>query len=79
MQSSVFTNIFLVRFLKRNFDVYCINMAGTILITAAHYKKIDLSDAIYIVNIGGYIGQSVTEEIAYAKSRGKEIVFHEPM
>lgn len=54
-------------------------MAGTILITAAHYKKIDLSDAIYIVNIGGYIGQSVTEEIAYAKSRGKEIIFHEPM
>lgn len=48
-------------------------------IKAAHYKKIDLSDAVYIVNIGGYIGQSVTEEIAYAKSRGKEMVFHEPM
>lgn len=48
-------------------------------IKAAHYKKIDLSDAVYIVNIGGYIGQSVTEEIAYAKERGKEILFHEPI
>lgn len=48
-------------------------------IKAAHYKKIDLSDAVYIVNIGGYIGQSVAEEIAYAKEHGKEILFHEPI
>lgn len=48
-------------------------------IKAAHYKKIDLSDAVYIVNIGGYIGQSVTEEIEYAKERGKEILYHEPI
>lgn len=48
-------------------------------IKAAHHKKIDLSDSIYIVNIGGYIGQSVTEEIAYAKEHGKEILYHEPI
>lgn len=43
---------------------------------AAHYKKIDISDAIYIVDIQGYIGDSVKEEICYAKERGKEILMH---
>lgn len=43
----------------------------------AHYKKIDLSDAVYVVNIDGYIGKSVAQELQYAKNRGKEIIFHE--
>ena len=45
-------------------------------LAAAHYRKIDLSDGIYVVNIGGYIGESVTAEIEYAKKYGKEIQFH---
>lgn len=48
-------------------------------IIRAHYRKIDLSDAIYIVDIGGYIGESVTQEIAYAREKGKEILFHSRM
>lgn len=43
----------------------------------AHFQKIDLSDAVYIVNIGGYIGQAVSEEVRYAKAHGKEIIYHE--
>lgn len=42
----------------------------------AHYRKIDLSDGIYVVNIGGYIGESVEKEIEYAKRHGKEVVYH---
>ena len=42
----------------------------------AHYKKIDLSDGIYVVNIGGYIGDSVKKEIEYAQRYGKEIIYH---
>ncbi len=42
----------------------------------AHYKKIDLSDAIYVLDIDGYIGESVKKEIEYAKMIGKEIIFH---
>ena len=42
----------------------------------AHYRKIDLSDGIYVVNIGGYIGTSVKKEIEYAKQHGKEVVYH---
>ena len=45
-------------------------------LTSAHYKKIDLSDAVYIVDIDGYIGTSVEQEISYAKENGKEIIFH---
>ena len=45
-------------------------------IVDAHKKKIDLSDAIYVVDIDGYIGQSVKQEISYAKQQGKEIIFH---
>lgn len=42
----------------------------------AHYRKIELSDAIYVVDIQGYIGHSVSEEIAFAKALGKEIIYH---
>lgn len=43
----------------------------------AHYKKIDISDAVFIVNVGGYIGKSVAEEIEYAKNHNKEIIYLE--
>ncbi|MBD5469315.1 MAG: hypothetical protein HDR21_14390 [Lachnospiraceae bacterium] len=42
----------------------------------AHYKKIEMSDAIYVVDIQGYIGSSTKEEIEYAKENGKEIIMH---
>ena len=45
-------------------------------LTKAHYKKIDLSDGIYVVNIDGYIGESVHQEIEYARKCGKEVIFH---
>lgn len=43
----------------------------------AHYKKIDISDGIYVVNIDGYIGESVKKEIEYAKQHNKEVLYHE--
>lgn len=45
-------------------------------LTLAHYKKIDMGDAVYIVDIDGYIGPSVEQEIIYAKEKGKELIFH---
>ena len=42
----------------------------------AHYQKINISDGIYVVNIGGYIGESVRREIEYAQLHGKEIIYH---
>jgi hypothetical protein len=44
-----------------------------------HRKKIDISDAIYVVNVDGYIGSSTKDEIEYAKISGKEILSLEPL
>ena len=41
-----------------------------------HYKKIDISDGIYVLNIDGYIGNSVLSEIQYARKTGKEVIYH---
>lgn len=43
----------------------------------AHRQKIDISDAIYVVNINGYIGSSTNSEIRYATEKGKEVIYHE--
>ena len=42
----------------------------------AHFKKIELSDAILVVNINNYIGESTNLEIDYAKKLGKEIIYY---
>lgn len=48
-------------------------------LAAAHYAKIDLSDGIYVVNPGRYIGSAVRAEIEYALTKGKEILYYEEM
>lgn len=47
------------------------------LFARAHRRKIDLSDAIFVINKNGYIGNSVREEIEYARAKGKEILYLE--
>jgi len=42
-----------------------------------HKEKIKLSDLIFVLNVGGYIGKSTRSEIEYAKELGKEINYLE--
>ena len=42
-----------------------------------HLAKIDLADEIYVINVGGYIGDSTRREIAYAEFKGKTIKYME--
>ncbi len=42
-----------------------------------HKKRIDMSDAIFVINKNGYIGGSTKAEIEYAKEKNKEILFME--
>ena len=42
-----------------------------------HKNKIDLSDAICVINKNGYIGQSTQSEIEYAKRHNKVIYYLE--
>lgn len=44
-----------------------------IMLDELHKRKIDISDSIYVVNPGGYIGDSTRSEIDYAYSKGKSI------
>lgn len=39
-----------------------------------HKQKIDMSDEIYVINQGGYIGESTKLEIEYAKQKGKKLL-----
>ena len=43
-----------------------------------HKRKIDMADEIYVINVGGYIGESTRSEIAYAKAAGKPVRYLEP-
>lgn len=37
-----------------------------------HKRKIDMADSIYVINVGGYIGESTKSEIEYALAHGKK-------
>lgn len=43
-----------------------------------HFRKIDLADEIFVINVGGYVGSSTKREIAYARTQGKAVRFMFP-
>ena len=44
-----------------------------------HKRKIDMSDEIFVINVGGYIGSSTRSEIDYAHNTGKTVRYLEEM
>ena len=42
-----------------------------------HLRKIDMADEIFVINVGGYIGESTRKEIAYAESQGIDVRYLE--
>lgn len=42
-----------------------------------HKRKIDLADRVYVLNVGGYIGESTRGEIEYARALGRPIDYLE--
>lgn len=42
-----------------------------------HKRKIDMADSIFIINVGGYIGESTKSEIEYAQKTGKKVMYLE--
>jgi len=47
------------------------------LVDEVHKRKIDLADSVFVLNIGGYIGESTRSEIEYAESKNKPIEYLE--
>lgn len=44
---------------------------------AAHFRKIEASDAIFVLNVMAYIGPSTLNEIRYASKLRKKLIFLE--
>ena len=49
---------------------------AAVIIDKMHKEKIKLSDAIFVVNVNDYIGNSTKSEIEFAKKLGKEIIYY---
>ena len=47
------------------------------MLDGMHRQKIDMSNEIYVIKLGGYIGESTKNEIQYAKTKGKSISYLE--
>ncbi len=43
-----------------------------------HLRKIDMSDEVFVLNVGGYIGDSTRRELDYARRTGKAVRYLEP-
>ena len=48
-----------------------------VMLDDIHKRKIDMADAIYVINKDGYIGASTRSEIQYALRLGKQIIYME--
>lgn len=44
-----------------------------------HKRKIDMADEIFVINVGGYIGESTKSDIEYAKRNGRKVNYLEPV
>ena len=54
-----------------------INLDTKKMLDEMHKQKIDMSNEIYVINLGGYIGESTKSEIEYAKMKGKKVNYLE--
>ena len=48
-----------------------------VMLDDIHKRKIDMADAIYVINKDGYIGESTRSEIKYAIAHGKQVILME--
>ena len=46
------------------------------ILKEAHFKRIEMSDEIFVVDVDGYIGDSTRLEIEYAEKFGKDIKYY---
>lgn len=49
-----------------------------LVLDAVHMVKIENSDAILVLNVGGYIGESTRREVFFAHGLGKKVFFVDP-
>ena len=47
------------------------------IVAEVHKRKIDLADEVFVINVGGYIGESTRSEIEYAVAHNKPVYYLE--
>lgn len=62
----------------KNTHTVLVSEAEKALLDALHFRKIDLSDRVHVVNLDGYIGRSVHNEVRYAVENDKFVTFEHP-
>lgn len=68
-------NVISVIYETKTRDAY--SEADIRLFEELHFQKIELADAIFVVNKEGHIGEGTMRDIEYAKQLGKEILYME--
>lgn len=59
-----------------NPDITTYTKQQILTLKSMHKEKIKISDAILVIDINGYIGDSTKKEIEYAQSLNKEIIYY---
>lgn len=54
------------------------NSVEKVALDELHKRKIDLADEVFVLNVGGYIGESTRSEIEYALAHDKPVRYLEP-
>lgn len=70
-------NCVITPIIPTNEDKDAYSEAEVEVLNRIHKQKVKMADAIFVVNVNGYIGESTKSEIDYAKSLGKEIMYLE--
>lgn len=68
-------HIVLAPFIFHHADNQELTQEAKIRLDNLHKQKINMSDAIFVVNVGGYIGESTYSEIDWAQRMKKEVYF----
>ena len=67
------------RFHRKNAEfVPVLGKTRKTMLDKMHLQKIDMADEVFVLNVGGYVGESTRREIEYAKKSGKPVLWLEP-
>ena len=77
LEGKIVLSIEIVTSQSRQDDPQHNNHTMKTMLDELHLRKIDLSDEVLVLNVGGYIGKSTRNEINYAQKTGKIIKYLE--
>lgn len=79
LQGLIVLSIEIVTTQAREEDPQHVNRPNKEMLDALHLEKIKLSDFIFVINRGGYIGDSTRAEITFAASQFVPVEYSEPV